>query len=89
MSIIEARVELRPEERRRGAWVIGRNGTRDVSSVSVCSGGESATVEVTGARGRTLRAGFSIPAKRMDELAMRWLQARGLVMPAVMAEEGG
>lgn len=67
----------------RWSFIVGRNGTWTPKAVAVWQGeGPTAHIEAIGARGNPIRGGISFPAEKMDVLAMRWLQARGLVMPA-------
>jgi len=62
-------------------YVVGRNGTFTPLAVRVWKGQGPAHIDAIGRRG-PIRGGIALPAEKMDALAMRWLQARGLVMPA-------
>ena len=64
------------------AHVVGRNGMFKARAVSIWKGPGPAHIEAIGARGLAIRGSVVLPAERMDELAMKWLQARGVVMPA-------
>lgn len=61
--------------------ITGRNGTFSPVAVTIWEGRDAAYIDGIGRRGK-INGGLSLPAKKMDELAMKWLQARGLVMPA-------
>ena len=67
-----------------GGWscVIGRNGTFTPKVVRIWQGVESAHIDVLGKRGLPIKAGIELPLDDMDRLAMRWLEARGIMMPA-------
>jgi len=66
------------------SYIIGRNGTWTPTAMVMWQGeGPTAHIDAVGKRGRMIRGGLSLPAEKLDKLAMRWLQARGLVMPAV------
>lgn len=74
-----------------GEWasVTGRNGTFTPTSVRIWQGNESAWVEAIGARNNAINGGIALPVESMDALAMRWLQSRGLVMPATCQKKAG
>jgi len=69
----EARVQLEPE--RYTAQITGRNGTFDLTSVSI-DGCEQAYIDGWGKRQHRIRGGIRLPASKMDQLAKRWLIAR-------------
>lgn len=71
-------VEIGPGE---CTHITGRNGTFSPVAVEIWEGNDAAYIDGIGRRGK-INGGLSLPAKKMDELAMKWLQARGLVMPA-------
>ena len=73
-------VELSEKERKR-SYVVGRNGTFTPRAVAIWMGQGPAHIDAIGRRG-PIRGGIALPAEKMDELAMKWLQARGIVMPA-------
>ena len=62
-------------------YVVGRNGTFIPRAVEIWKGPGPAHISAVGKRG-PIRGEIALPAEMMDALAMRWLQARGLVMPA-------
>lgn len=65
------------------SYIIGRNGTWTPTAMVMWQGeGPTAHIDAVGKRGRMIRGGLSLPAEKLDKLAMRWLQARGLMMPA-------
>jgi hypothetical protein len=73
-------VEL-SEDERAVSYVTGRNGTFTPRAVAIWMGHGPAHIDAIGRRG-PIRGGITLPATKMDELAMKWLQARGIVMPA-------
>lgn len=70
------------------SYVVGRNGTFTPSMARIWTGGGMAHIEADGKRGR-LNAGLGIPPEQMDKLAMKWLQARGIMMPSGIGMKAG
>jgi len=64
----------------------GRNGTFCIKELVVFAHSDSETGQsvfidgVSARRGITLNAGFSIGTKTMDQLALEWVKARGLIL---------
>ena len=75
---ISVQVEIESGE---PSHIAGRNGTFNPMAVEIWEGHDVAYIDGIGRRGK-INGGLSLPAKKMDMLAMRWLQARGIVMPA-------
>ena len=75
-------VEIIPGEK---AHVTGRNGTFTPTAVTIWEGFGEAFIEAVGRR-NVINGGISLPLEKMDALAMRWLQARGIVMPVADGE---
>ena len=87
MEAIEARVDIRDGDEPKTSFA-GRNGTFTPKAFSIWFVTGAAHIDAVGKRGNVIRGGMSLPPERMDELAMKWLQARGLVMPAAYNSAG-
>ena len=81
--MIDVKIAIKLEDMQH-SWVVSRHGTWHPKSIGVWQdkNGCVAHIEARGARENVMRAGFDIPSEYMDKISMRWLQARGLVMPA-------
>jgi len=58
--------------------IVGRNGERPVEAMEVWSADDRAFIDGIGKRGSAIRGGFLLPTKSMDEIARKWLKARGI-----------
>lgn len=65
------------------AWCEGRNGLRAIGALEVWAGSKEMKLvffdPVTKAKKTVMRGGLAISPKAMDELAIGWLEARGLI----------
>ena len=71
---VNVNVEVDPKE----SFIVGRNGERPIESVEVWAADNRAFVDGIGKRGSAIRGGLMFPTKSMDEIARKWLKARGL-----------
>jgi len=58
--------------------IVGRNGERPIESIEVWCAADRAFVDGIGKRGSAIRGGLMFPTPVMDEIARKWLKARGL-----------
>jgi hypothetical protein len=66
-------VELNPVV----AWCQGRNGLVAIKGVSIWGDGDIVIFDCINRRGVVVNGGLGIEATAMDELATKWLEARG------------
>jgi hypothetical protein len=69
-----------------GGYVVGRNGVFDITALRLLSSADDMViVDGIGKRGASIRGGFTLDsAASMDDLAQKWLEARGytVIKPA-------
>lgn len=69
-------------------WITGRNGTFDLSRVHLWQGTHAVFIDGIGQRGKTINGGLGLDTATMDELAARWLTARGYSVKGAEGEWG-
>ena len=67
-------------ENPRDGMITGRNGTFDITGVSIWDGNGKCFIDGIGKRGNAIKGGLMLPSDKMDELAFKWLEERDYVV---------